>query len=158
MFIKYSSQHNWTPFHGASQVMGDTMSARLIVFNSRYPLQNMIGRASGQPRWKISVAFFAGCCCRIGCGPRTGFSPMAARGLGYAIYASFIRLVPVVTRLYLTLIHATSAFSLPLVHQRSSIQATAHHISFLSPSQHHHSRLNHFRIYFWDNKIEKTIV
>jgi hypothetical protein len=31
-------------------------------------------------------------------------------------------------------------------------------IGFLFPSQHHHSRLNHFRIYFLDNKIEKTIV
>jgi hypothetical protein len=30
-------------------------------------------------------------------------------------------------------------------------------ISFLSPSQHHHSRLNHFRIYFLDNKLRKQL-
>jgi hypothetical protein len=31
------------------------------------------------------------------------------------------------------------------------------HIRLLSLSQHHHSRLNHFRIYFVDNEFEKTI-
>jgi hypothetical protein len=30
-------------------------------------------------------------------------------------------------------------------------------ISFLSPSQYHHSRLNHFRIEFMDNEFKKTI-
>jgi hypothetical protein len=61
--------------------------------------------------------------------------------------------------LYLTLAHAMSAFSLPLTHHGSSsrLQHPAHiHISFLSPSQHHHSRLNHFRIHFVDNEFEKT--
>jgi hypothetical protein len=65
----------------------------------------------------------------------------------------------VVAMLYLNLTHATSAFSLPLAHQRSNsrLQHLAHnHISLLSPSQHHHSRLNHFKIHFVDNEFEKT--
>jgi hypothetical protein len=74
-----------------------------------------------------------------------------------------IRLVPVVGCLYLCLNHATSAFSFPLDHQCSSsrLQHPAHshisiiHVSLLSPSQHHHSRLNHFRIYFWTTKLRK---
>jgi hypothetical protein len=77
---------------------------------------------------------------------------------------SGIRLVPVVVWLYLTLTHAMSAFSLPLTHygSSSSLQLLAHshisisHISLLSPSQHHHSRLNHFRIQFVDNEFKKT--
>jgi hypothetical protein len=41
----------------------------------------------------------------------------------------------------------------------SSLYHLAHsHISLFSLNQHHHSILNHFRIYFLDNKIEKTIV
>jgi hypothetical protein len=48
-----------------------------------------------------------------------------------------LRLVLVVGCLYLNLDHS--------------------HINLLSPSQHHHSTL-YFRIYFLDNKIEKTIV
>jgi hypothetical protein len=40
-----------------------------------------------------------------------------------------------------------------------SMQAIVHQHQFsLSQSAHHHSRLNHFRIYFFDNKIEKTII
>jgi hypothetical protein len=75
-----------------------------------------------------------------------------------------VRLVPVVVWLYLTLAHAMSAFSLSLSRTPAlQQQATAFiqkpiSISFLFPSQHYHSKLNHFRIYFLDNKIEKTIV
>jgi hypothetical protein len=66
--------------------------------------------------------------------------------------------------LYLNLYHAMSDFSLPPDHQRSSsrLKHPAHshisisHISILSPSQRHHSRLNHFRIYFVDKIFEKT--
>jgi hypothetical protein len=76
----------------------------------------------------------------------------------------FFRLVQVVGCLYLNLDHATSAFSLPFNHLRSSssLQYLAHnhisisHVSLLSPSQHHHFRLNHFRIYFVNNEFEKT--
>jgi hypothetical protein len=32
------------------------------------------------------------------------------------------------------------------------------YVSLLSLSQHHHSRLNHFRIYFVYNKFEKIII
>jgi hypothetical protein len=49
-------------------------------------------------------------------------------------------------------------FSLHLAHQRSSsrLQYPTHsHISLLSSSQHHHFRLNHFRIYFMRNEFEK---
>jgi hypothetical protein len=71
--------------------------------------------------------------------------------------------------LYFNLDHATSAFSHPLDHQHSSnslYQPTtfsSHHISIthvslLSPSQHHHYRLNHFKIHFVDNEFEETIV
>jgi hypothetical protein len=77
-----------------------------------------------------------------------------------------IRLVLVVTWLYLLLAHATSAFSLPLAHHGSSsrLQLPAHsyinirHINLLSPNQQHHSILNYFRIHFVDNKFEKTIL
>jgi hypothetical protein len=31
-------------------------------------------------------------------------------------------------------------------------------VTLLSSSQHHHSRLNHFRIYFMDNGFEKIII
>jgi hypothetical protein len=54
-----------------------------------------------------------------------------------------------------------SASSLPLTHQHCSsrLQHLAHsHITLLPPNQHHHSRLNHFRIHFMDNEFEKTIV
>jgi hypothetical protein len=75
-----------------------------------------------------------------------------------------LRLVSVVASLYLATVHTTSAFSPPLVHQRSSsrLQYLAHshisisHISLLSPNQQNHSRLNHFRIHFVDNEFEKT--
>jgi hypothetical protein len=72
--------------------------------------------------------------------------------------AGDIMLVPVVTYLYFTLTHTTSVFSLPLVHYGSSskLQLSAHsHINLLSPSPHNHSILNHFRIYFMDNKFKK---
>jgi hypothetical protein len=44
--------------------------------------------------------------------------------------------------------------------QQQAITSTLRiiNISFLSLSQHQHSRLNHFRIYFLDNKIKKIIV
>jgi hypothetical protein len=44
----------------------------------------------------------------------------------------------------------------------TSLQHPAHsyisisHVSLLSPSQHHYSKLNHFRIHFVGNKFEKT--
>jgi hypothetical protein len=70
----------------------------------------------------------------------------------------------VVGYLYLNLDHVMLAFSLPLDHHCSSsnLQYLVHshinisHVSLLSPHQHHHSRLNHFKIYFVDNKFEKT--
>jgi hypothetical protein len=58
------------------------------------------------------------------------------RTLSWAIHC--IRLVPVVIWLYLTLAHATLAFSLPLIHYVSSsrLQLPAHrHINLLSLSQ-----------------------
>jgi hypothetical protein len=72
-----------------------------------------------------------------------------------------LRLIPVVVSLYLNLTHPTSAFS--LTHQCSSsrLQHLAHghinisHIRFFSPTQQHHSRLNHFRIDFMDNEFKK---
>jgi hypothetical protein len=75
-------------------------------------------------------------------------------------------LILVVIWLYLTLIHVTLIFSLPLIHHDSSnrLQHLAHshisisHINVLFTSQHHHSRLNHFRIYFMDNEFEKKII
>jgi hypothetical protein len=70
-----------------------------------------------------------------------------------------LRLVLVVAKLYLNLTHAASTFSLLLTHQRSSsrLQHLAHsHIILLSLSQHHHFRLNHFKIHFVDNKFKKT--
>jgi hypothetical protein len=73
-------------------------------------------------------------------------------------------LVSVVGCLYLNFDHVMSTFSLLLDHQRSSscLQQSAHihinisHVSLLSLSQHHPSRLNHFRIHFMDNEFEKT--
>jgi hypothetical protein len=77
---------------------------------------------------------------------------------------SCVRLVPMVGWLYLNLNHTISVFSLPLDHQCSSnsLQHSNHsyisisHVNLFSLSQHHHSRLNHFRIYFVDNKLKKT--
>jgi hypothetical protein len=65
-----------------------------------------------------------------------------------------LRLVSVVGWLYLTLIYVMFAFSLSLAHYGSSsrLQLLVHnHISIsrtslLFSSQHHHFRLNHFRI------------
>jgi hypothetical protein len=38
----------------------------------------------------------------------------------------------------------------------TNLQHSTHsHISLVFPSQHHYSRLNHFRMYFVDNKFEK---
>jgi hypothetical protein len=73
-------------------------------------------------------------------------------------------LVPVVDCFYLNLDHATSAFYLPLnqQHTSSNLQHPTHthisisHVSLLSPNEHHHSRLNHFRTHFMDNEFEKT--
>jgi hypothetical protein len=81
-------------------------------------------------------------------------------------FLRYIRLLPVVACLYLTLAYVMSAFSFPLVHHGSSSRLShpAHnhinicHISLLFHSQHHHSRLTYFRIYFLNNKIEKTII
>jgi hypothetical protein len=69
-----------------------------------------------------------------------------------------------VVRLYLNLVHVTLAFSLALIHQHSNSRlqhlAFSHisisYISILSSNQHHHSRFNHFKIYFVDNEFEKT--
>jgi hypothetical protein len=79
-------------------------------------------------------------------------------------YLKVIKLVQVVGYLYLNLDHTTSAFSLLLDHQRStsSLQHIGHNhisisqVSLLSPSQHYHFRINHFKIYFVDNEFEKT--
>jgi hypothetical protein len=63
--------------------------------------------------------------------------------------------------LYLSLDYVTSTFSLHLDHQCSRVvcislhQSIQSHISILSLSQHHHYRLNYFKIYFVDNKFEK---
>jgi hypothetical protein len=62
--------------------------------------------------------------------------------------------------LYLTLAYVTLAFSLPLTHYgyNSRLQLLVYsNISLLSSSQHHHSKLNHFRIQSVDNEFEKTI-
>jgi hypothetical protein len=56
-------------------------------------------------------------------------------------------------------------FSLPLDHQRSNsnLHHSAHrhisisHVSVLCHNQHNYFRLNHFRIHFVYNKIEKQI-
>jgi hypothetical protein len=72
----------------------------------------------------------------------TGCYKHAAHTTGHET-CSF-RLVSVVTWLYLTLTHTTSAFFIPLTQHGSSsrLQHPTHsHISLLSPSQHHHSRL-----------------
>jgi hypothetical protein len=63
--------------------------------------------------------------------------------------------------LSLPLDHATSVLSLSstsaLVAVCTSLQYPAYsHVSLLSPSQHHHFRLNHFIIHFMDNEFEKT--
>jgi hypothetical protein len=53
------------------------------------------------------------------------------------------------------------AFSSALIHQRSGskLQDLIHsHINLLSFSQHNHSILNYFRIYFIDNEFKKSIV
>jgi hypothetical protein len=64
--------------------------------------------------------------------------------------AGDVSLVPVVT--WLTLAHVMSAFSLshPLRFQQQTVASKLQPISInlLSLSQHHHFRLNHFRIYF----------
>jgi hypothetical protein len=70
------------------------------------------------------------------------------------------RLILVIVRLYLNFTHVMLAFSLPLIHQHSSsrLQHSAHshiNIRFLSLSQHHHFRLNYFRIHLVDNELEK---
>jgi hypothetical protein len=65
--------------------------------------------------------------------------------------------------IYLIPDHAISIFSLPLNHQcsNSRLYHTAHshisisHVTLFSPTQHHHSRFNHFIIYFVDNEFEK---
>jgi hypothetical protein len=70
----------------------------------------------------------------------------------------------VVERLYLNLDYDTLVFSLLFDHQRfniylqhlTHIHITINHISLLSHSHQHHSRLKHFRIYFVDNDFEKT--
>jgi hypothetical protein len=51
-----------------------------------------------------------------------------------------------------------SAFSFSLIHQCSNrLQHLVHsYISLLSSNQHHHFRLNYFRIYFINNKFEKS--
>jgi hypothetical protein len=93
-----------------------------------------------------------------------------ARGKGkqgvflYCPLLPTLMMVLVVVWLYLIVTHAISSFSLSLSPTSApatgcSMQAIAHQDQFsLSQSAHHHSRLNHFRIYFLDNKIEKTIV
>jgi hypothetical protein len=76
----------------------------------------------------------------------------------YKVEYVFVRLISVVGWLYLNLDHVTSVFSLSLDHQcsSSSLQHLArNHISILSPSQHHHFTLNHFRIHFWTTKLRK---
>jgi hypothetical protein len=52
----------------------------------------------------------------------------------------------------------SSSRPLALQQQAAAYKLQPINISFLYPGQHHHSRLNHFRIYFLDNKIEKIIV
>jgi hypothetical protein len=75
-----------------------------------------------------------------------------------------LRQVLVVGNLYLNLDYATSVFSLTFDHQHSSSSlqypTNSHisisYVSLLSNSQHHHYRLDHFRIYFVDNEFEKS--
>jgi hypothetical protein len=67
-----------------------------------------------------------------------------------------MRLVLVVAGLYLTLVYVMSAFSLLLTHYGSSSRLQSISISFLSLSQHHHFRFNHFRIHFVYNELKKT--
>jgi hypothetical protein len=71
-----------------------------------------------------------------------------------------LSLVSTIVHLYLNFDHVISVFSLHLDHHRFSIQPiviiSITYISILSVSQHHHYRLNHFKIYFVDNKFEKT--
>jgi hypothetical protein len=77
-----------------------------------------------------------------------------------------IRLVSVVVWVYLILTHVISAFFFPLAHHdfssRLQLLAYSHisirYIRLLFLSQHHHFRLNHFKIYSIDNEFEKIIV
>jgi hypothetical protein len=78
-----------------------------------------------------------------------------------------IRLPPLhIGILYLVLFCARLYFSLSLVHHdfnnRLELSAHSHinigYISIFSLNQHYYSRLNHFKIYFVDNKFDKIII
>jgi hypothetical protein len=104
-------------------------------------------------------------CILIGINQRATLDLNVKENIGHGCvrykYDFLLRLVSVVVKLYLNSVHAMSAFSIPLTHQRSSsrLRHLVHtYISLLSISQHHHFRLNPFRIHFVDNEFEKIIV
>jgi hypothetical protein len=69
--------------------------------------------------------------------------------------AAYISLSTTLRQLFLSLLttSALAAACTNLLHPAHSHMSISH-VSLLSLSQHHHSRLNHFKIYFRDNEFE----
>jgi hypothetical protein len=119
------------------------------------PKRQPEGIGNGGAQRRKSFALFSP---PLGCSTGEG----ETRGFLYCPLLPTLMMILVVVWLYLIVTHAISSFSLSPTSAPAtgcSMQAIAHQDQFsLSQSAHHHSTLNHFRIYFLDNKIEKTIV